>query len=166
MKILITGICGFTGSTLARELAKEGNEVCGLDNFLREGSRGNVEPLRKLGIRVEEGDIRNEADLAKNSSPLSAPPTTFFKPTFPFKNQAKVWQPFRPARAAPPSSPAGPTTGSTACSGRSPVPRSRTARSCPFPASIPKAARDWPHFWNRRRPRLDAPPCARARCGS
>jgi CDP-paratose 2-epimerase len=65
MKILITGICGFTGSTLAKELAKEGNEVCGLDNFLREGSRGNVEPLRKLGIRVEEGDIRNEADLAK-----------------------------------------------------------------------------------------------------
>jgi CDP-paratose 2-epimerase len=65
LKILITGICGFTGSTLARELAKEGNEVCGLDNFLREGSRGNVEPLRKLGIRVEEGDIRNEADLAK-----------------------------------------------------------------------------------------------------
>ena len=65
MKILITGICGFTGSTLARELAKEGNEVCGLDNFLREGSRGNVEPLKKLGIQVTEGDIRNEADLAK-----------------------------------------------------------------------------------------------------
>jgi len=65
MKILITGICGFTGSTLARELVKDGNEVCGLDNFLREGSRGNVEPLKKLGIRVEEGDIRNEADLAK-----------------------------------------------------------------------------------------------------
>ena len=65
MRILITGVCGFTGSTLARELAKEGNEVCGLDNFLREGSRGNVEPLKKLGIRVEEGDIRNEADLAK-----------------------------------------------------------------------------------------------------
>ena len=65
MRILITGICGFTGSTLAKELAKEGNEVCGLDNFLREGSRGNVEPLRKLGIRVEEGDIRNEADLGK-----------------------------------------------------------------------------------------------------
>ena len=50
---------------MARELAKEGNEVCGLDNFLRDGSRGNVEPLKKLGIRVEEGDIRNEADLAK-----------------------------------------------------------------------------------------------------
>ena len=65
MKILITGICGFTGSTLARELAKDGNEVCGLDNFLREGSRGNLEPLRKLEVRVEEGDIRNEADLAK-----------------------------------------------------------------------------------------------------
>ena len=50
---------------MAMELAKEDNEVCGLDNFLREGSRGNVEPLRKLVIRVEEGDIRNEADLAQ-----------------------------------------------------------------------------------------------------
>ena len=39
--------------------------MCGLDNFLREGSRGNVEPLRKLGIQVEDGDIRNEADLGK-----------------------------------------------------------------------------------------------------
>ena len=63
--ILITGICGFTGSTLAKTLVEEGYEVCGLDNFLREGSRGNVEPLKKLGIRVVEGDIRNEADLAK-----------------------------------------------------------------------------------------------------
>lgn len=54
--ILITGICGFTGSTLAKTLVEEGYEVCGLDNFLREGSRGNVEPLKKLGIRVVEGD--------------------------------------------------------------------------------------------------------------
>ena len=65
MKILITGICGFVGSTLARELVEEGNELCGLDNFLREGSRGNLGPLRNLGIQVEEGDIRNEGDLAK-----------------------------------------------------------------------------------------------------
>ena len=36
-----------------------------MDNFLREGSRGNLEPLRKLGMQVTEGDIRNEADLAK-----------------------------------------------------------------------------------------------------
>jgi len=65
IKIFITGICGFTGSTLAKALVGEGHEVCGLDNFLREGSRGNLEPLRKLGMQVIEGDIRNEADLAK-----------------------------------------------------------------------------------------------------
>ena len=65
MKIVITGICGFVGSTLARSLAKKEIEVCGLDNFLREGSRNNMVPLQKLGIQVIEGDIRNEADLAK-----------------------------------------------------------------------------------------------------
>ncbi len=43
----------------------EGNEVCGLDNFMREGSRKNLELLKKLGVHVVEGDIRNEADLAK-----------------------------------------------------------------------------------------------------
>ena len=65
MKIVITGICGFVGSTLARGFVKEGNEVCGLDNFMREGSRKNLELLKKLGVHVVEGDIRNEADLAK-----------------------------------------------------------------------------------------------------
>ena len=65
MKIVITGICGFVGSTLARSLAKKEIEVCGLDNFLREGSRNNMVPLQKLGIQVIEGDIRNDADLAK-----------------------------------------------------------------------------------------------------
>ena len=65
MKIVITGICGFVGSTLARGLVKEGNDVCGLDNFMRAGSRKNLEPLEKLGVQVIEGDIRNEVDLAK-----------------------------------------------------------------------------------------------------
>jgi CDP-paratose 2-epimerase len=65
MKIVITGICGFVGSALARGFVSEGNEVCGLDNFMREGSRKNLELLKKLGVHVVEGDIRNEADLAK-----------------------------------------------------------------------------------------------------
>lgn len=67
MKILLTGACGFVGSTLARELPKyfQGIEIWGLDNFLREGSRSNLQPLLARGIKVVEGDIRRPADLAK-----------------------------------------------------------------------------------------------------
>lgn len=67
MKILLTGACGFVGSTLARELPKHlpGIEIWGLDNFLREGSRSNLQPLLAQGIKVVEGDIRRPADLAK-----------------------------------------------------------------------------------------------------
>lgn len=65
MKLLVTGACGFVGSCVIRGLvaALPGLEVTGLDNFLREGSRSNVDPLRRLGVRILEGDIRNEADL-------------------------------------------------------------------------------------------------------
>ena len=67
VKILVTGVCGFVGSTLARELPKhlQGIEIWGLDNFLREGSRSNLQPLLAQGIKVVEGDIRRPADLAK-----------------------------------------------------------------------------------------------------
>jgi CDP-paratose 2-epimerase len=66
MRLLVTGACGFVGSTLIPALlsALPGLEVVGLDNFLRDGSRGNVERLRRLGVTVVEGDIRQEADLA------------------------------------------------------------------------------------------------------
>ena len=67
MKILITGACGFVGSCLARELPSvlPGIEIWGLDNFLREGSRANLPSLKKLGVKMVEGDIRRLADLAK-----------------------------------------------------------------------------------------------------
>jgi CDP-paratose 2-epimerase len=67
VKILITGACGFVGSTLARELLahRERLEIWGLDNFLREGSRSNLQPLLSRGIQMVEGDIRHSHDLAK-----------------------------------------------------------------------------------------------------
>ncbi len=64
MKILITGICGFVGSTLAKGLAESGqHELLGLDNFIRPGSESNRESLKQLGVKLFHGDIRAASDL-------------------------------------------------------------------------------------------------------
>ena len=65
MKLLITGICGFVGSTLARSwlAAEPGVTIYGLDNFIRPGSEYNRTELQKLGIRLFHGDIRAASDF-------------------------------------------------------------------------------------------------------
>jgi CDP-paratose 2-epimerase len=63
MKIIITGICGFVGSSLAKALIDDNNEIIGIDNFCRAGSWLNKEPLQKLGIQIIYGDIRNASDV-------------------------------------------------------------------------------------------------------
>ena len=65
MKLLITGICGFAGSTLAKAIAASGfaTQIVGIDNFSRAGSELNRRVLQDLGIRVIAGDIRNTADV-------------------------------------------------------------------------------------------------------
>jgi CDP-paratose 2-epimerase len=65
MKILITGVCGFVGSTLARELLnhQEGLQILGLDNLSRPGSELNRHTLKKLGVVIKHADIRNSSDL-------------------------------------------------------------------------------------------------------
>jgi len=65
MRILITGICGFVGSTLARGL-REGWpdwEVVGLDNLVRAGSEINRRALRERGVELHHGDVRIPSDL-------------------------------------------------------------------------------------------------------
>ena len=66
MRILITGICGFVGSTLAKALLDHQCDltIVGIDNFSRAGSWLNREPLQSLGITVVHGDIRLASDLA------------------------------------------------------------------------------------------------------
>ncbi|MGH7304515.1 MAG: NAD-dependent epimerase/dehydratase family protein [Candidatus Rokuibacteriota bacterium] len=66
MKILITGICGFVGSTLARGLGegREGAEtIFGMDNLARPGSDRNRIVLREVGIRTVHGDLRCASDV-------------------------------------------------------------------------------------------------------
>jgi CDP-paratose 2-epimerase len=65
MKICITGICGFVGSSLATQLlsSTEGIEIYGIDSFVRAGSERNRRRLRDLGCKVYHGDIRQRSDL-------------------------------------------------------------------------------------------------------
>ncbi|MGA2219094.1 MAG: NAD-dependent epimerase/dehydratase family protein [Terracidiphilus sp.] len=65
MKILISGVCGFVGSHIARHLieAHEGIYIVGLDNLARQGSETNRLSLTQLGVRLFHGDIRMASDL-------------------------------------------------------------------------------------------------------
>jgi len=63
MKILITGICGFAGSTIAEELARLGYQLFGLDNLSRAGSEVNLARIKGCGARFFHGDLRNASDL-------------------------------------------------------------------------------------------------------
>jgi CDP-paratose 2-epimerase len=65
MKICITGICGFVGSTLAKALvaSNASYEVFGIDNYARPGSWLNKPVLENAGIKVFHGDIRLASDI-------------------------------------------------------------------------------------------------------
>lgn len=66
-KVLVTGAAGFIGSSLVRELCKQGHKVSGIDNLVT----GNMDNLAgTLGdIEFREGDIRDRRlihDMCRN----------------------------------------------------------------------------------------------------
>jgi CDP-paratose 2-epimerase len=63
--ILITGGCGFVGSSLALLLRQKypSCHVVSLDNLRRRGSELNLPRLRDAGVEFVHGDIRNPEDL-------------------------------------------------------------------------------------------------------
>ena len=64
MKLLVTGACGFVGSTLIREWLADGrHQLLGVDNFIRPGSEHNRAALRTLGVPVRHADIRLASDF-------------------------------------------------------------------------------------------------------
>jgi len=65
MRILLSGICGFVGSSVAQGLLDHDSalELIGLDNLSRAGSHLNIEPLRKRGVKLIHADLRSASDL-------------------------------------------------------------------------------------------------------
>ncbi|MDR2462182.1 MAG: hypothetical protein LBD30_00165 [Verrucomicrobiales bacterium] len=65
-RILITGGCGFVGSTIALHFREKlpRARVVALDNFHRHGSELNAERLRENGVEVLRGGARLRGDLA------------------------------------------------------------------------------------------------------
>jgi len=65
MKILITGICGFAGSSIAKILLQSHSnlQIVGLDNFSRKGSESNISDLTNPKIKLIRGDIRSQSDI-------------------------------------------------------------------------------------------------------
>src|SRR4051812_4822855 len=62
-RYLITGVAGFIGCSIARELLKRGEEVRGIDNFST-GLRANIFDLKGMDLR--------EADLLDTKAVASA----------------------------------------------------------------------------------------------
>lgn len=65
MKILITGICGFAGSNIAKDLIQNcpNMHIWGLDNFSRKGSDRNISMLNGIGVNLIRADIRSQSDI-------------------------------------------------------------------------------------------------------
>ena len=65
MRVLITGICGFVGSSLARALLDHVLDVklWGIDNLVRPGSETNRPDLRRRGVGFFHGDVRCASDF-------------------------------------------------------------------------------------------------------
>lgn len=65
MRILITGICGFVGSSVAEALLQrmEGLSLFGIDSLQRPGSEYNRTRLRQMGVTFIHGDIRAASDF-------------------------------------------------------------------------------------------------------
>ena len=63
MKVLITGGCGFLGSTLAFYLHERGHDVVAMDNLVRRGSESNIARLQEHGVAFVHGDVRCPEDF-------------------------------------------------------------------------------------------------------
>lgn len=64
-KIVVTGAAGFIGSHLVDQLLSKGYQVCGIDNFKSGNIANLIEAKKHPKFSFIEGDIRDDAALAK-----------------------------------------------------------------------------------------------------
>ena len=65
MRFIVTGGCGFVGSSVASQLIRRGQNVIVFDNLSRLGGNENLQWLRSIGpVDFVHGDIRNQNDVA------------------------------------------------------------------------------------------------------
>jgi len=67
MRVLITGGCGFVGSSIALYLIRNypHYKIVAFDNLHRRGSELNIKRFADVGIQFVHGDIRSESDLKR-----------------------------------------------------------------------------------------------------
>ena len=65
MRVLISGVCGFVGSQIARYLLEslEGVTMIGIDSLVRAGSETNRISLKRAGVQFIHADMRVASDL-------------------------------------------------------------------------------------------------------
>lgn len=65
MRILIAGVCGFVGSSLAQTLLARHRDVSvvGIDNLQRPGSETNRRRMKEWGVEFVHADVRATSDL-------------------------------------------------------------------------------------------------------
>jgi CDP-paratose 2-epimerase len=65
VRILVTGACGFVGSTLASAWVESGagHEIVGVDSLVRPGSEVNRVRLKARGVRLVHADLRSASDF-------------------------------------------------------------------------------------------------------
>lgn len=65
MKILVTGGCGFIGTNVCLEARNRGYHVVAFDNMVRPLTEENIPILKKAGVKIVRGDVRNYEDFEK-----------------------------------------------------------------------------------------------------
>jgi CDP-paratose 2-epimerase len=65
VRVLLTGACGFVGTSLVRAWSEAGtgHELIGLDSLVRPGSETNRLALKRLGVEMVHADLRAASDF-------------------------------------------------------------------------------------------------------
>jgi len=64
-QILVTGGVGFIGTNVCLEAKERGHDVVAFDNLVRPLTEENIDVLKRAGVKIVRGDVRNAIDFNK-----------------------------------------------------------------------------------------------------